>query len=69
MDKSVIIVGGGIAGLAAATELARQRVSVTLLEASAVNLQPTTLRWVPSLALTNPACEPREKFAPPFRGR
>jgi monoamine oxidase len=34
MDQSVIIVGGGIAGLAAACDLARRRVSVTLLEAS-----------------------------------
>ncbi|HEX5222218.1 MAG TPA: NAD(P)/FAD-dependent oxidoreductase [Verrucomicrobiae bacterium] len=34
MDQSVIIVGGGIAGLAAACELARRRVPVTLLEAS-----------------------------------
>ena len=34
MEKSVIIVGGGIAGLAAANELARRRVPVTVLEAA-----------------------------------
>src|SRR5215203_2082383 len=34
MDQSVIIVGGGIAGLTAACELARRHVPVTLLEAS-----------------------------------